>query len=102
MLHQKTSLDKEDLINSLVFFGATSWCVPCRNLKPTIEGLSEDYENVTFIYVDADDAPDVVAENQIRSVPTVKLFVNSEEKKVFYGALPKSQYVKELDLYFGD
>ena len=101
MMQTKTELVESDYINSLILFGA-SWCQPCKKLKPVIEEISSDYENVNFIYVDADSSIELVQEHKILSVPTVKLFVNGEEKRSFLGLLPKTDYTGVLDLYFGD
>lgn len=98
-LINKTNLSESDYINSLIFFGATDWCMPCQKLKPVIEEMANDYPNINFFYVDVDTANDIAVKHKISSVPTVKLFINSEEKKTIYGLMPKSAYKRELDLY---
>lgn len=102
MLNVRTDLNDSDYVNSLIYFGAIEWCMPCKTLKPMLEDLSDKYDNVNFIYVDADDSPDLVQEHQIMSVPTVKLFVNGREEKIFRGLSSKSSFVDALNLYFGD
>ena len=102
MLRNETSLTQLDLINSLVFFGAPSWCLPCQRLLPVIENISEEFDNAQFIHINVDEADELVREYKISSVPTVKIFVNGEEKESLYGLLPKTTYIDKLNLYFGD
>jgi thioredoxin 1 len=47
------------------------WCGPCKTQDPIIEELAEDYDGVTFQYVDVDEEPDVANEYQVRSIPTI-------------------------------
>jgi thioredoxin 1 len=98
-LVNKSTLSESDYINSLIFFGATDWCLPCQRLKPIIEEISKDYPDINFFYVDVDSANELAVRHKISSVPTVKIFINSEDKKSIYGLMPKSTYKKELDLY---
>lgn len=58
---------------SVVMFTA-SWCGPCKNIKRDIYdenggGLSVEYRDVVFFYVDIDDNPEIAAEFSISSVP---------------------------------
>jgi thioredoxin 1 len=99
---EKTKLNESDFLNSVIYFGALSWCHPCKTLHPMMEKLSKKYTSLNFIYVDADIAPEILNEFRIRSVPTVKLFINGEEKKTFVGLNSASIYENEFSEYAGE
>jgi len=56
-----------------------------------MESLSDEYNDVEFVYLDADVAPKVMVDYKITSVPTVIMSINGQEK-VFHGLQPKSSY----------
>lgn len=58
----------------VIDFWAT-WCGPCMKLGPIVEELAEKYEGKAIVgKVNIDEESDIVAENQIRSIPTVLFF----------------------------
>lgn len=88
----ESNLHVEDLGRSVILFGA-SWCMPCRALKPILEKLATEYPDYQFFYVDVDSADaDFVAEQEIRSVPTVKVVVDGEVKATLNGLQSRAKY----------
>ncbi|MEZ3563716.1 MAG: thioredoxin [Duncaniella sp.] len=72
----------KDMISSgkptLVDFFAT-WCGPCKMQGPILEQLKQKIgDEANIIKIDVDRAPDLSAEYQIRSVPTLIIFKNGE------------------------
>lgn len=58
----------------VVDFWAT-WCGPCIKLGPVVEELAEKYEGRAVIgKLNIDENDEIVAENRIRSIPTVLFF----------------------------
>jgi len=99
---EKKKLKETDLVNSVVYFGAVAWCQPCKFLHPLMEEFSKKYTSLKFIYVDADKAPDTMLEYKISSVPTVKLFINGEEKKSWVGLQGKNVFEAAFNEYVGE
>ena len=75
----------KDMISSgkptLVDFFAT-WCGPCKMQGPILEQLKQKIgDEANIIKIDVDRAPDLSAEYQIRSVPTLIIFNNGEPQR---------------------
>ncbi len=61
----------------VVQYGAT-WCGNCRIMKPKMKRLSGDYENVKFLYVDAEKFPESRKLAQVTNLPTFAAFKNGQ------------------------
>lgn len=62
----------------VIDFWAT-WCGPCIKLGPAVEELAEKYGDRAVIgKLNIDENDEIVAENRIRSVPTVLFFKDGE------------------------
>ena len=71
----------------LVDFWAT-WCPPCRQLAPTIDGLAADYQGrLTVAKVDVDENTDLAQRYGIQSIPTLVLFRDGRVVDKRLGAL---------------
>jgi len=79
------------------------WCGPCRNLKPILEKLVQDYGGrFVLAKLNTDEAPQISAALQIRSIPLVVLFVGGRPVDQFMGALPEGQVRAFLDKHIGE
>ncbi|MCX7167708.1 MAG: tetratricopeptide repeat protein [Rhodocyclales bacterium] len=68
------------------------WCAPCRVLKPILEKLATEYGGRFILAkVNSDQNQELAARYGVRSIPSVKAFVNGEMVKEFTGALPEAQ-----------
>jgi thioredoxin 1 len=68
-----------------------TWCGPCKMLKPVLEALSTELNDVKFYRVDIDLFRNQAIEAGIRSVPTVVLYKDGEEVDRQSGYQPKER-----------
>lgn len=81
----------------LVDFWAT-WCQPCQVLKPILEQLADAYQGKFLLAkVNTEEAQQISMQFGIRSIPTIKLFINGEAVDEFMGALPEPEIRAFLD-----
>lgn len=55
------------------------WCKPCQALKPAIEQLDADDDQLIVKEVDIDDNPQLRAEYYVRTIPTLVLIKDGKE-----------------------
>lgn len=61
----------------LVDFSAV-WCLPCKQMKPTIDKLAEEMkESVEVVVVDVDKQEDIATAYKVEAMPTLMLFKKS-------------------------
>ena len=81
----------------LVDFWA-DWCGPCRAVAPTLEELGQDYQGrATIAKLNVDENPESALRYSVRSIPTMILFKNGEEKERLVGAQAKKIIAAMLD-----
>ncbi|MBQ3841672.1 MAG: thioredoxin [Ruminiclostridium sp.] len=77
----------------LVDFNA-DWCGPCQMLKPTIEQLAEERDDIRFVSVNIDDNDDLAYNYNVSSIPCLVVFRDGAEQKRSVGLKPKSEILK--------
>ena len=73
-------------MKSAKYFTAT-WCGPCQQFKPIMEGLKSDGLQIEII--DNDSNEDLARKFLVRSVPTTIIMDGDEEIERFIGAKTK-------------
>ncbi|WP_437760081.1 thioredoxin [Sorangium sp. So ce1389] len=82
----------------LVDFGAT-WCGPCRQLAPIVEGIAKEYQGRVKVFaVDIDSAPKIAQRFAVRSVPTLILFKDGAKADQLVGLASRDRIVKHFGL----
>lgn len=80
----------------VIDFWAT-WCGPCMQLGPVVEELAEKYEGKAIIgKINIDEQTEIVAENRIRSIPTVLFFKGGEVQARSVGYVSLSELEAKL------
>ncbi len=51
-----------------------AWCAPCRAFAPIFEAAAKQHPDIVFGKVDTEEQPDLSAEFQVRSIPTLMIF----------------------------
>ena len=74
------------------------WCAPCRQLGPVLEKVVTAYGGrFVLAKLNTDEAPQISAALQLRSIPLVVLFVGGRPVDQFLGALPEGKIREFLD-----
>ena len=74
----------------LVDFNA-SWCGPCRMLKPIVEEISEENNDVKVVSIDIDSESELAEKYGVSSIPCLVLFNKGEEVKRNVGLISKDE-----------
>ncbi|MCA9496135.1 MAG: thioredoxin [Nanoarchaeota archaeon] len=73
------------------------WCGPCKMLGPVFEKLSEEEKDVKFVKINVDEANELAATHNIRSIPTLLIVKDGKVLKEAAGAMSKDQLKELLD-----
>lgn len=72
------------------------WCQPCKQMKPTIDGLIADGFDVTQIDIDADS--ETAQKYGVMSIPTLVIELDGKEVKRFTGVTTASDIKQAMGL----
>ena len=78
------------------------WCAPCFILAPIIEELAQDYPQVGFGKLNADENPDIAARYGVMSLPTVIFFKDGEPVDAVIGAVPREEIEVRIRSLLGE
>jgi len=91
MIEIKSISELDDLLlvtTKVVLVFSSSWCGPCKILKPQLEKISSDskYNKIKFCKIDIDECGDLSDKYKISSLPTTVFLNNGDEKSRITGA----------------
>ena len=89
----KDTFEKEVMASTvpvLVDFWAT-WCGPCRMVGPLVEEIAAEHPEIKVGKIDVDAQPELAAQFQIMSIPTLMVVKNGQITQRVVGARPKNQ-----------
>jgi thioredoxin len=72
------------------------WCGPCKVLTPLIEKVSTDYD-MDFVKINVDDCHELAEAFNIKSIPTLLIFNNSEPLAQVSGLMTETDLRLQLD-----
>ena len=85
----KTEVLKSDK-KVLADFNA-DWCGPCKMLRPIIDELAEEKDNVKIVSINIDNEDELAEKYNVSSIPCLVLFENGEESRRSIGLIPKEE-----------
>ena len=91
LIHANNEKEFQEAIKGrkvLVDFFAV-WCGPCSRMSPIIEKLSEELSDVVFVKVDVDEVPEVAAQFNVMSIPTLVYFEDGKPVRTQVGFTPE-------------
>jgi thioredoxin 1 len=81
----------------VVDFYAT-WCGPCRQLAPTMDGLADQYAGkIKFVKINVDESPKLAQQFQVEGIPMLLFFKDGKLAETSVGLLTKADLVQHLD-----
>ena len=92
----KNNFEKEVLSSNLpvlIDFNA-NWCGPCRMLRPILDEISTENNNVKIVSINIDDEEDLAREYGVMSIPCLVLVKNGQEIRRSVGLMPKEEVIK--------
>jgi thioredoxin 1 len=73
------------------------WCGPCRMVAPVLEEIAGERDDLRIVKLNTDENPQVSAQFQVLSIPTLILFKTGQVAKKVVGAYPKRKLEAELE-----
>ncbi len=93
---------EQEVLNSempvLIDFWA-AWCGPCRMLSPIVDEIAEETNSAKICKVNVDEEPDLAAQFNVMSIPTLLLFKNGKIVNTSVGVKSKADIERMIDLY---
>ena len=83
----ETEVLKSD-IKVLADFNA-EWCGPCKMLKPMVEEIAENNDNVKVVSINVDDEDELAEQYEVSSIPCLVVFDKGKEVKRNVGLISK-------------
>lgn len=72
-----------------------AWCRTCDAWRPLLESLADEYPGWTFLWVDVEDSPDWLGDEDIENFPTI--LVQDRAGTRYWGALqPRAEQLRRL------
>ncbi len=73
------------------------WCGPCRLMKPVLEALDSDRDDLRVLALDLDSNQVTAARYGVLSAPTLMLFRHGTPVLTLVGSRPRSRLEAELE-----
>lgn len=71
------------------------WCGPCKMVSPVMDAIAQKYD-VKLVKVNLDESQDLAEEENIMSIPTLRVYKDGQLDKTVVGAYPQEAMEKRL------
>ena len=76
------------------------WCMPCKMIAPILESVEIQHSGkLKVCKINVDESPEITAQYNIISIPTLMIFKNGEVQEEMVGALPRPELESKLKPY---
>lgn len=76
----------------IVILFSASWCQPCKRFKPTVMDMADQMKgDISFLEMDIENNSQTTSQLNIRTVPSVALFVDGMVREVHSGSMTKNE-----------
>lgn len=73
------------------------WCGPCKMLKPVLERVAEERDDIKIVSINVDEADKLAMSYGVSSIPCVVKFKDGVEKERSIGFKPKEELEKLIE-----
>lgn len=80
---------------TLVMCFCAAWCDTCKEYQPKFEGLAAQHPDTCFIWVDIEDHPELLGDEDVENFPTVAI-VDKTEVRFMGTILPHIEHLDRL------
>ena len=78
-------------VEPIVIMFTGSWCQPCKRFKPIVAEMSQQFSDIRFAEMDIEQSEETVSHLNIRTVPSLALFVDGMVREVHSGTMQKNE-----------
>ena len=72
------------------------WCGPCKMIAPVLDEIAQEREDIKVCKVNVDEEPELAAQYQVSSIPTLFVIKDGQVVNQSLGAKPKAQILEML------
>ena len=72
------------------------WCGPCKMIAPILEEIAAEREDIKVCKINVDEEPELAAQYQVVSIPTLFVIKDGQITNQSLGAKPKPQILEML------
>jgi len=73
------------------------WCGPCRIVVPLVEEIAQERDDVKVCKINVDEEPELAAEFEVMSIPTLVVMKEGQIVKRASGARMKKQILEMIE-----
>jgi len=73
------------------------WCGPCRMVGPVIDEIGEEVTGAKIAKVNVDEQPELAAQFNVMSIPTIVIVKNGQVAESSVGVKPKAALLQMIE-----